>query len=231
MEITRRTVIRIMAQGTLLYTLAPLGLARGKEPHHSTVAALKFLHGIEISVQKAYLAFAGRARDEGYPGVGNLFRSLSLAEEIHARNFKQLLRELGEEDTGTLVEAEILGTRENLKKAIETELYHIEMVYPESVEKIKDEGHDKVLQFVNYAWQSEKMHRDLLKQMRRSLGFWYQMMVRRIEKEAVLFYICNNCGSSYENLQAASCRVCGGPSAEFIVVEHEKPLRKVKDLP
>jgi rubrerythrin len=230
MKITRRTVIRIMAQGTLLYTLAPLGFARADEQQQATVEALKFLHGVEVSVEKAYLAYAVRAREEGYPGIGNLFRSLALGEEIHAREFKQLLKELGEKDSGTLVEAGIHSTRENLKKAIETELYHIEMVYPESMEQIKDEGHEKVLQFVNFAWQSEKMHRDLLKRMQKATGFWYQLLASRIEKDAALLYICNTCGSSYDKLPVAICLVCEQPVAEFILVEHEKPLRKMKDL-
>jgi len=231
MLITRRSLIRIMVRGSLLYTLAPLSLSRAEEPYPETIEALKFLHGIEISVQRAYHDFAEQARAEGHPGIGNMFRSLSLGEEIHARNFRNLLTELGVDESGTLIETEVLDTKANLGKAIETELYHIEMVYPESVEHLRDERHEKVLRFVNYAWEAEKRHRDLLKQMRRGMGFLYRFMADRIEEEAKKNYICPLCGSSFEELPPSKCPVCQEPVEEFYLVVYEEPLRKVKDLP
>ncbi len=230
MNLSRRAVIRIMVRGTVLYTLMPFEIARAGHRYPETVAALKFLHGIELSVQHAYKDYAEQARADGYPGIGNLFRALSLAEEIHARNFKTLLEELDVPESGVLVASEVRDTKENLKKAIDTELYHIEMVYPESLEDIRDEAHARVIRFIDYAWQSEKMHRDLLRQMRSGMGFLFKMVAGRIEKQARKFYICTFCGSSLEKLPEAFCPVCSEPIDQYVLVTHGKPVQKVKEL-
>ena len=65
--------------------------------YYETISVLKELYKAEITASKTYSGFARKALEEGYYSVARLFSALSESESVHARNFKNILNDLGVE--------------------------------------------------------------------------------------------------------------------------------------
>jgi rubrerythrin len=63
--------------------------------------------------------------------VASLFRAAAKAEEIHARNPRDVIRKMGATPALNLEPIEVKSTHENLKTAIADEKYERDIMYPE----------------------------------------------------------------------------------------------------
>ena len=61
-----------------------------------TIAVLQTLYQDEVQASKNYQAYAQKAVSENYPNIARLFVSIAISESIHARNFKDLISDLGQ---------------------------------------------------------------------------------------------------------------------------------------
>jgi rubrerythrin len=163
-----------------------------------------------------YQAYSKKAVSQKYPNIGRLFLTLAASESVHARNFKSCLTKLGVSvEKIPQQPIEVQSTRENLKFAITVELEEIDKKYPQVLEQIKLENHAAAIQFITYAWESEKQHRKLLKRIQSGTGMFFGLLTKRIEGNPYQYFVCQNCGSTLSEIPASACPICGGPTAKY----------------
>lgn len=181
-----------------------------------TVAVLSAVYKGEARARVGYDACARQAIREGYPNIAYLFSSLAASETIHAANFRRILATLGREAEEPPAEDFVSPkTRENLKTACNRELEEIDKQYPALLERMRPEGHEETVRFLTYAWESEKQHRELLKEIESGTGFFFGTLVRRVEGAPLNFLVCTNCGSTVNERPKDRCPICGGPPSGY----------------
>ena len=197
-----------------------------------TIEALHERHQDEITALHTYQAYADQARADGYPNIAHLFRSLAASEAVHANNFKKVLVEFGEKARAkVLTDIKVLDTRQNLKNAVEVEAREIDHEYPSILKKISPENHKQAMQFIEYAWKSEKQHRALIAKMQKGTKkFWFSFLVDVIEGEPVDYYVCQICGSTLTELPKDKCSICGHPVSNYTLMQRVDPLETEPDL-
>ena len=158
--------------------------------------ALKEAFAGESQANRKYLAFAKKAEGEGFKQVAKLFRAVAEAETVHAHNH---LKELNG----------IKSTKENLVEAINGESHEFQKMYPEMIEKAKDEGNKSAMRSFHIANEVEKVHAGLYKKALDSLG----------KNQEVDYYICKVCGNTVEGEPPDVCPVCGAKKMAFYKVE------------
>jgi rubrerythrin len=150
----------------------------------------------ESQANRRYLAFAKRAKKEGYLQIAKLFRAVAEAETVHALAH---LRVLGQ----------VKSTAENLGAAIEGETHEFTNMYPGMIDTAKEEGNKAAELAFSYANQVEKVHADL-----------YQKALDKLEAlEETDYYVCAVCGYTSEKEPPERCPVCGAKSQAFYKVD------------
>ena len=183
--------------------------------YRETIAVLQELYKAEITASKTYSEFTQKAEEEKYYSVSRLFSALSGSETVHARNFKNILNDLGVEPKNFPdPDIKIADTKTNLKWALKVELSEIDTNYPMLIKKIKPEGNKRALEDITYAWESEMQHRDLIKKMKSALGFFFGKIVDKL-KEAKDYHVCQRCGSTVFKLPEEYCIICGSPVSMY----------------
>lgn len=150
----------------------------------------------ESQANRKYLAFAKQADKEGYSQVAKLFRAVAEAETIHAHSH---LKEMGG----------INSTEENLRSAMEGEIYEFSEMYPEFLEVARKEGAKSSERTFHFANEAEKAHAELYRKALEGLGS---------EKE-VEYYLCPVCGYVVADEVPETCPVCGARAKVFIHIE------------
>jgi rubrerythrin len=193
-----------------------LATVNAQSEYQETISVLQALHQDEMQAMNNYQAYAKKALSQKYPNIAKLFMTLATSESVHARNFKACLAKLGvaaEELPQQPVK--VASTRKNLKFAIAVELEEIDRKYPQVLEQIKPENHTAAIQYITYAWESEKQHRELLKKIQSGTGIFFGLLTKRIEGNPYQYFVCQNCGSTLTDIPASACPVCGGPPAKY----------------
>ena len=179
--------------------------------YNETISVLQSLHQDEMQVMKNYQAYAKKAVSQKYPNIGKLFMTLAASESVHARNFESCLAKLGgAAEKIPQHPVKVQSTRKNLKFAIAVELEEIDRKYPQVLEQIKPENHTAAIQYITYAWESEKQHRKLLKKIQSGTGVFFGLLTKRIEGNPYQYFVCHNCGSTLTEIPASACPICGG---------------------
>jgi rubrerythrin len=187
--------------------------------YSETISVLQELYGAEIIASKTYSGFAKKAEEEKYYSVSRLFIALSGSETVHAKNFKNILNDLGVEPKKiTDPDIKIADTKTNLKWALKVELSEIDTNYPRLIKKLKPEGNKRALEDISYAWKSEMQHRELIKKMKSALGFFFGKIVDKL-KEAKDYHVCQRCGSTVFKLPKESCMICRSPVSMYKLIK------------
>ncbi len=148
----------------------------------------------ESQANRKYLAFARKAEEDGYPQAARLFRAAAHAETVHALNH---FRAAGE----------IKSTTENLLAAISGENYEVNSMYPGFIEDAQAEHHQNALKSFRWAWEVEKVHEQL-----------YREMSANLEEEGTenySYYVCPICGHTHARRAPDTCPVCGALGSKF----------------
>ena len=151
----------------------------------------------ESQANRRYLAFAGKADQEGHPQVARLFRAAAEAETIHAHNHLRALNG-------------IKATKENLHEAIAGETHEFKKMYPEMIEAAKSEANKTAERSFSYANAVEKIHAHLYQNLLDTLGK---------TKENYSYYVCPVCGNTVEKMAPETCPICGTPGSMFKKVD------------
>lgn len=212
----RRQALKAVA---LLVCLPAAGHA-GATPYPATIAAMRSAREAETSVYYHYTEFARRAQAEGYRGVAYLFAAFAASEWVHASNFGKILTQLNVELAPIARPAIQAGTtRDNLIRAANGEMSSIEAFYPKLLEQLRPEGHADAMAMVQYAWDSEKQHRDRIAQIQRWTGTFFEQVARTIDDKTGRYFICQICGSTVNAVPAGHCPVCKFPPTHYRGIE------------
>ena len=204
MQSILRTFLSMVIPSAVAHDAAPVGEAA------TTIDNLQTAFNGESNANARYLAFAKKANEEGYCEVASLFRAAAKAEEIHARNHAEVLEKLGGKAVLTLEPIEVKTTRENLKVAMEGEVYELDVMYPEFIAAAKRQKDMPAIRTFTWAMKVEALHAVL-----------YQDALNNLEQRrgaSHAYYVCPDCGNTLEELTILTCLICGHPRGGFIAV-------------
>ncbi len=91
----------------------------------------------------------------------------------------------------------------------------IDQRYPQFVEEAKPEAHEGTLRNLNYAWDIEKQHRDLIQKMQSGTGIFFGILAKKMEKTSLKYFVCQICGSTMVELPKDSCPICKNPASVY----------------
>ena len=187
--------------------------------YRETLAVMQMLYGIEVRAAHRFHIFSDRAIEEGHDNIAHLFKAISISENIHAAHFKELIENLGDQ-TATIDLSSIRAgtTDENLKYSATTELSEINSQYPRYIERISPEGHEKALEYIQYAWEAEKHHRRLIEEMRSGAARFFDRLLAPFGAGESHYYVNQNCGTTVTKLPKQECPVCRMPVETYIEV-------------
>ena len=160
----------------------------------------------ESDAHARYIAFAPKADQEGWLGVGSLFRAMASAEAIHAANHGRILRMLDGNTEYVPAITEVRSTLQNLRAAWSGELHEIDTIYPAFLQQAREVRDVAVVRTLHWALEAEKTHARLINEALTLVEFndresWATM--------ARPFYVCPVCGYTSEvQDEQQTCPVC-----------------------
>jgi rubrerythrin len=152
-----------------------------------------FTSGSEAAVR--YLAFAEAAHKEGYPGVAKIFRALSKSKMFLALSHLQACNVVD-------------NTRENLKQAMEEEIYDYKTAYPAVV---RDAVADEALEARHSLEYGMSIGPILTKLIGKAAG-------DPAENREGSYYVCPVCGNIEFGKPPGKCPFCGVDGKDFVEV-------------
>ncbi|MHA1802967.1 MAG: rubrerythrin family protein [Promethearchaeota archaeon] len=171
----------------------------------------------ESKAKRLYESFSKKAEEDGFFFISKIFHSISFAEEIHIKNHLRALsvitkREYKLEDIITIDENEIQNavktTRENLRQAIEGELYETKKMYKEFIEKAIANENDVAELTFNLAKKAERIHAKIFKKCLKNID------KKNIKAQKI--FVCQICGNVEFQRPPSRCPIC----------EHDKKFFK-----
>jgi rubrerythrin len=178
-------------------------------PGGKTLANLQAAYNGESNANARYLAFADKAKEEGYLGIATLFRAAATAEGIHAKTHGEVITKLGGTPEAKIEKPEVKATRDNLLTAEKGEIYERDVMYPEFIKTARDEKELGALQAFNFAKNAEAEHAKL-----------YGAAAKNPDamKANTTFYVCSVCGKTVTDMKFKNCPVCANPKEKFLVI-------------
>ncbi len=155
----------------------------------------------ESNANARYLAFAKKADEEKYAKAATLFRAAARAEQVHFERHAKVIKELGGTPTANIETPVVKSTAENLKAAMEGEIYESTVMYPEFLAKAEKDNNKDAIDAFEDAGKAEAVHAGLYKRALENLPEWKG----KNEK----FYVCTFCGNVVEKLNFKECPLCG----------------------
>ncbi|MBD3227920.1 MAG: rubrerythrin family protein [Candidatus Lokiarchaeota archaeon] len=142
----------------------------------------------ESQANRKYLAWAKKAKKDGFPNIALMFKVIAEAETVHAHNH---LRTLGM----------IKSTVENLKMSRNGEHYEIKQMYPEMLEHAKEGGNNSAKRTFHYALEAEKVHEKMYQE-----AIEAAKQGKDIAKKS--YWVCEVCGYTGEGEPPDNCPIC-----------------------
>jgi len=165
----------------------------------------------ESMAHMRYLVFAERADREGYPNVARLFRAVAYAEQVHAGNHYNRLREFDED--AEVYAGTPLGpgnASKNLSLAIRGEEFEVEEMYPAYIAVAEAQGDRASATSFKWALEAEKIHAELFKEAKKHVDKGEDMPLTG------KIWICPVCGYTYIGSRPPErCPICGALGEKF----------------
>lgn len=191
----------------LLVLVALAGTARAA----TTLEDMEAAYNGESNAHLRYLAFAQRAEIEGYGEVASLFRAAARAEEIHASNHAEVIREMGGTPQARIETLTVKGTRENLEAAIKGESWERDSMYPGFLKQAQADNNTRAMRSLDYARMAETEHARLFTDALANL--------EKLKGTAhAVFYVCPTCGYTTRDASFARCPTCFTAKGAFELV-------------
>jgi rubrerythrin len=168
----------------------------------------------ESQARNRYDYFAGKAKQEGFVQIADIFAETALQEKEHAKRFFKFL-EGGMLEIQAAFPAGVIGTTaENLKAAAAGEYEEWTDLYPNFAKVAREEGFEDVARLFEAVIVAEKQHE------RRYLGLLANVEAGTVfKKDKSVKWRCRNCGFIHEGEEAPrACAACAHPQAHFEVL-------------
>jgi len=176
----------------------------------TTLENLQVAFNGENNARVRYLAFAQKADQEGYGRAASLFRAAARAEQVHFERHAKVIKKLGGVPTANIEPLVVKTTPENLKTAMEGEIYESTVMYPEFLVKAKEDQTGDAMEAFEDAGAAEAVHASLYKEALGNLEAW--------KGKNVDFFVCMFCGNVVEKLDFKACPICGKNNNQFVEV-------------
>ncbi len=161
-----------------------------------TLDNLAHAYAGESQAHMRYQIFSEMAEKGGTPNIARLFKAISYAELVHARNH---LKEMGL----------IKSTTENLQTAIDGENYEVDEMYPAFMEVAKFQAAKGAVKSFNFAFQAEQIHARMYQKAKETAEAGNDIELGKV-------FICPTCGYTHEGAPPDFCPVCGVPKDRFV---------------
>ena len=146
----------------------------------------------ESQANRKYLAFARRAEEEGLVEVAKRFRVAAASETVHAlAHFK--------------VMGGVNDTAANLAAAMDGESHEHTAMYPGFIETAVSEGNEDARFSFWAANEAEKFHDKM----------FAEAATQMADLAPSKFFVCEECGMTYEHEAPNACVVCSAPKARI----------------
>ncbi len=155
----------------------------------------------ETNAHARYLAFAKKADEEKYGKAATLFRAAARAEQVHFERHAKVIKELGATPAAKIETPVVKSTAENLKAAMDGEIYESTVMYPEFLAKAEKDKIQGAIDAFEDAGKAEAVHAGLYKRALTNLPEW--------KSKGEKFYVCTFCGNVVEKLNFKECPLCG----------------------
>lgn len=168
-----------------------------------TADFLRSAYGGESMAHMRYLIWGESAKKAGFPNIGRLFEAIAYAEQVHATNHFNVLKDQVRDSSVTA--GAVFGHTnivENLQGAIDGELHEVNQMYPVYIEAAKFQDEKDAQRSFRYALEAEKIHAKLFQEAQN-----LAKENKDLGDEAI--YICPVCGYTEMGENAATCPVCG----------------------
>ncbi len=173
----------------------------------TTLDNLMAAYNGESNAQVKYLAYAQKADNERYTGVGSLFRASAAAEAVHLKNHADVIKKMGGTPSAEIKTPLVKSTRENLEEAIKGESYEKEIMYPEFIKKAREDKRMDAVRTFNFSLQVETKHADNFNEALTSLSQW-----KNGKKD---FFVCPVCGYTVAKMEFKHCPICYTAKVKF----------------
>jgi len=160
-----------------------------------------------------YQAYSKKAEEEGYQEVALLFKTVALAETVHATNHQAIMEMEGIKVPEVKPEYPLKSTMENLKDAIGGETYEAKSMYPKFIKDANVAGNNMAQMSFTYAYNVEKKHREFYKAALKDLE------AKNLDALASVYYICPICGNTYAGEAPERCEITLAKSDTFTKVD------------
>ncbi len=158
---------------------------------------LKAAFAGESQAHMRYAIFAEEAEKKGLKKLANMFKAISYAELVHAKNHYKALGLIGE-------------TQSNIQQCIDGETFEIEEMYPVYNETAKFQNEKDAIRSTHFALEAEKIHQKMYIKAREFVESGKDYAAEKI-------YICPVCGWTHEDGDLPDeCPVCGTPKEKFV---------------
>jgi rubrerythrin len=183
-----------------------------EEAKAKTMADLQEAFKGETTASAKYAAYSKKAEQEGYHNIALLFKSASMAENVHANNHKSVLVEYGLAIPEITPEFTVKTTSENLQDAIDGESYEVTTMYPDFLEDAANSKTQLAQISLNYAFEVEKKHQVMYKNALAALNN------NTVDELSKVYYICPTCGNTYDQTPPERCGISMTSSEKFIKI-------------
>ena len=166
----------------------------------------------ESQARNRYTYFAGKAKNEGYVQMADIFEETANQEKEHAKRLFKFLENGSElEITAAFPAGRIGTTKDNLAASAEGENFEHSSMYPEFAAKAREEGFDKIADVFMAIAVAEKQHE------KRFLALKTNLENGTVFKRgSVVTWRCRNCGYLHEGEEApGECPACAHARAHF----------------
>ena len=159
----------------------------------------------ESQARNRYDYFAGRAKNDGFVLVQEIFVETALQEKEHAKRLFKFLEGGDVEITAAFPAGIITGTEANLYAAAAGEHHEYTEMYPDFLKAAEVEGNKEAIKTFTFAMKAEAVHARL-----------YQEALENLDQtEEVFYYLCPLCGN-IEKAVPDKCAIRGVPGTSFI---------------
>lgn len=171
--------------------------------HDMTASNLRSAFGGEAMAHMRYKLWGGKAEEEGFPNVARLFRAISFAEQVHAGNHFDAMRDVNGAFSVTSMAGFGQGaTSQNLEGAIEGENFEIAEMYPTYMEIAEFQKEPGAERSFHYALSAEKIHSAMYQEAKQAVDSGKDVELGPVQ-------ICDNCGYTTEGEIPEKCPICG----------------------
>ncbi len=177
--------------------------------HDMTSANLRSAFGGESMAHMRYKIWSAKAAEEGFPTVSRLFMAISRAEQVHATNHFEVMKdEAGAFLVPSMAGFGLASTSENLAGALEGETFEINEMYPVYLQDAKFQSESQAGKTFHFALEAEKIHARMFTEAKKAVDAGEDTSLGPIQ-------ICLVCGHTVDGDVPEKCPVCGVGRDQF----------------